>query len=95
MKGIQGMTSNTISKMNKTLKDEDFVINAKAIEQKVEHLVKTSNISYIDALIEVSVQMNCEVELIAKFVRRNLKDKVMAEASELNMLKEKIPTLPV
>ena len=89
------MTSNTISKMNKTLKDEDFVINAKTIEQKVEHLVASSNISYIDAIVEVSTQMNCEIELIAKFVRRGLKDKVMSEASELNMLKEKIPTLPL
>ena len=61
----------------------------------IEETVKTKKMSYMDAIL-----WNCEKNGIdpsdsRKLVNKALKEKLTYEAQSLNLLKEKVPQLPV
>ena len=79
-----------------TVTDSDFH-NAALIGAEVESVYGAGGLSYIEACIEVAEYHGMDIEVLAKLLPKQIKDKLKAEASELRLLKEKyrITTLPV
>jgi hypothetical protein len=60
----------------------------------VEEVVHKKKLSYIDAIVDLCGDTNIDPEDVAKFISNILKDKVEAEARNLNYLPRQ-NTLPV
>ena len=63
--------------------------------QYIEKLANKTNSSLIDILIEYCVKQEIEIESVKKLVTPSLKEKIKAEAEELNMMKDKTGKLPL
>ena len=65
----------------------------------VENIVKEKNIPYLEAVILYCEDNNLEVESAARLLtskKNKIRQSIESEASDLNLLKEKItPALPV
>lgn len=61
----------------------------------IENLVIEKNISYMEAIVFYTDDIDCEIEMVAKMLNRSIKDKIEAEAQELNMMKKKCSKLPL
>jgi len=66
---------------------------ANTFSMEVEEMVHIENISYMDAIVFAANKRNMEPETAAKLLNRNIKDKLEAEARELNFLprRSKLP----
>ena len=53
----------------------------------IEQLVLNSELNYIEAIISYCEEKNIEFESVGKLISKPLKDKLKAEATELNYLK--------
>ena len=53
----------------------------------IEQLVLTTELNYIEALVSYCEENNIEFESVGKLIAKPLKDKLKAEATELNYLK--------
>ncbi len=53
----------------------------------IENLVLNSDLNYIEAIISYCEEKNIEFESVGKLISKPLKDKLKAEATELNYLK--------
>lgn len=53
----------------------------------IEQLVLNSDLNYIEAIISYCEEKNIEFESVGKLISKPLKDKLKAEATELNYLK--------
>jgi len=53
----------------------------------IEQLVLRSELNYIEAIISYCEEKNIEFESVGKLISKPLKDKLKAEATELNYLK--------
>lgn len=62
---------------------------------EIEKFVMTTGSSYIDAVLHIIDKKGLEVESGAKMISKIIKEKIETEASEANLLKEKICTLPL
>lgn len=66
------------------------------IAQKIEALVETHKIDYIDACILYCDQHNIEYEQLGDLIRKhqNIKSKIQIEAEQINFLKKtaRLPT---
>ena len=71
--------------VNELLK-EKFLDHNK-FTQDVEQLVLTTELNYIEALVSYCEDNNIEFESVGKLIAKPLKDKLKAEATELNYLK--------
>ena len=71
------------------------IINTQAFSMKIEQVVKDKRISYFDAVLWYCEQNEIEIETGAKLINTIIKKKIEAEASEMNVLKEKTAKLPV
>jgi len=71
------------------------MIDTKAFSMKIEKLVMEKNISYMEAVVHYCEKNNIEVETAAKLINNKIKQMIGLEASDLNMMKEKINKLPV
>jgi hypothetical protein len=60
----------------------------------VEDIVHKKKLSYIDAVVHACDNTNIDPEDVSKFISSILKDKIEAEARNLNYL-PKLNTLPV
>ncbi len=65
------------------------------VNTTIEELVRDKKISYMEAIIMYSENVDYEIEMVAKFLNKSIKDKVEAEADELNMMKKKCSKLPL
>lgn len=65
------------------------------INTTIEEIVRDKKISYMEAIIMYADNVDYEIEMVAKFLNRSIKDKVEAEADELNMMKKKVSKLPL
>ena len=74
------------SKLDEALEDK-FVSKEKFAEE-IEKIVKTSQMNYIDAIVEYCTINNIEVESVSKLISKPLKDKLRYDATELNYLKQ-------
>ena len=61
----------------------------------IENLVIEKKLSYMDAIILYTDDVDCEIEMVAKMLNRSIKDKLEAEAQVLNMMKKKCSQLPL
>jgi len=64
------------------------------INLKIEEVVKKTEISYLDAVLEYANNAGLEPEAMAKMLNQSIKDKIEVEAQELHMLK-KTAKLPI
>tara|TARA_B100000902_G_C26872934_1_gene698633 strand:- start:54 stop:308 length:255 start_codon:yes stop_codon:yes gene_type:complete len=53
----------------------------------IEQLVLQSDLNYIEALVSYCEEKNIEFESVGKLIAKPLKDKLKAEATQLNYLK--------
>jgi hypothetical protein len=59
---------------------------ANTFSLEVENLVKDSDMSYMDAIVWTAATKELEVEAAAKMLNKNIKNKLEAEARDLNFL---------
>ena len=66
---------------------------------EIEKRVKSSKLSYIDAVIDVCETLEIEPQAIAKFLSKTVTEKIKIEATARNLIrgkkKEKIQRLPL
>ena len=73
-------------------KEVNELIKEKSLDQNkfttdIEQLVLTTELNYIEALVSYCEENNIEFESVGKLIAKPLKDKLKAEATELNYLK--------
>ena len=73
-------------------KEVNELIKEKFLDQNkfttdIEQLVLTTELNYIEALVSYCEENNIEFESVGKLIANPLKDKLKAEATELNYLK--------
>jgi hypothetical protein len=59
---------------------------ANTFSLEIEHLVNTSDMTYMDAIVYTAASKELEVEIAAKLLNKNIKNKLEAEARDLNFL---------
>ena len=67
--------------------NQKFISKDKFAED-IEALVLRTKMNYIDAIVEYCTQNEIEVESVSKLLSKPLKEKVKADATELNYLKK-------
>lgn len=70
------------------------MINKEEFSREIEEFVAKTGSSYIDATLHLIDKRGIEIESSAKMLSKIIKEKLETEASEANMLKEKICRLP-
>lgn len=65
------------------------------INDTLDAIVRDKKISYMEAILKYTDDVDCEIEMVAKMINRSIKDKIEAEAYELNMMKERGSKLPL
>ncbi len=75
-----------------TQKEIEEALNQKFISkdkfaEDIEALVLRTKLNYIDAIVEYCTQHEIEVETVSKLLNKPLKEKIRADAMELNYLK--------
>ena len=71
----------------KAIINDKFLCSQK-FAQDIEHIVKVSKVSYIDAIIGYCEENSIEIETIPKLMSKPLKEKLKCEAIKLNFLKK-------
>lgn len=71
------------------------MLDTKSFSIKIEEISNELKISYMDAIVWYCEKNQIEVETAAKLINSKIKDTIAYEASKLNMMKEKINSLPV
>ena len=71
------------------------MLDTKTFSLKIEEISNELKISYMDAIVWYCEKNEIEVETAAKLINSKIKDTIAYEASKLNMMKEKINSLPV
>ena len=61
----------------------------------IEDIVKSKQISYIDAVLEYCKDNEIDPSNTKSMINKTLKEKIAYEAQNLNMLKEKVAKLPL
>ena len=59
---------------------------ANTFSLEIEHLVKDTDMTYMDAIVWAAASKELEVETAAKLLNKNIKYKLEAEARDLNFL---------
>ena len=65
------------------------------INDTLDAMVRDKKISYMEAILKYTDDVDCEIEMVAKMINKSIKDKIEAEAYELNMMKERGSKLPL
>mgnify|MGYP003119282594 FL=1 len=71
------------------------MMNTKKFSLIIEQIVLDKKLSYMDAIVDYCDNNEMEIESAAKLVNSKIKESIKLEASELNLLKEKIIKLPI
>ena len=61
----------------------------------IDEIVKNNNITYMEAILKYTENIDGEIEAVAKVLNRSIKDKLEMEAQELHMMKKKSTKLPI
>lgn len=61
----------------------------------IETLVATTDLNYVEAIVEHCKTTGLEIEVAASLVNQNLKSKIENDAMDKNMLKVKSSRLPI
>lgn len=73
--------------------DKQFLTKTK-FTKLIEDAVATHRVSYMDAVIHVCEFNDVDIEEVRRFISSSIKEKIEAEARQLNFL-PRINTLPV
>jgi hypothetical protein len=65
------------------------------INETLDKMVREKKMTYMDAILQYTNDVDCEVEMVAKMLNKQIKDKIEAEAYELNMMKDRSSKLPL
>jgi|TARA_B110000438_G_C15368983_1_gene459706 hypothetical protein len=65
------------------------------INETLDKMVRDKKMTYMDAILQYTNDVDCEVEMVAKMLNKQIKDKIEAEAYELNMMKDRSSKLPL
>ena len=65
------------------------------INETLDAMVRDKKISYMEAILKYTDDVDCEIEMVAKMINKSIKDKIEAEAYELNMMKDRSSKLPL
>jgi hypothetical protein len=65
------------------------------VNTTIEELVRDKKIPYMEAIIMYADDVDGEIEMVAKLLNRSIKDKLEAEANDLNMMKKQVTKLPL
>ena len=71
------------------------MLNTSSFSMIIEELACKLKIPYMDAVIHYCERNDMEIEVAAKLLNSKIKQSIASEASDLNMMKEKINKLPV
>jgi len=71
------------------------MLDTKNLSITIEKVVNELKIPYMDAICWYCDKNEIEVETAAKLINTKIKQCIALEASELNLMKEKINSLPV
>ena len=74
--------------------EELSVMTPKKFAIKIETIVKTSGTTYMDAILDYCEKNQMEPDTIAPLISQPLREKLEADARELNFL-PKVATLPI
>lgn len=74
--------------------EELAVMTPKKFAMMIEGMVSEGNITYMDAILEYCEQNQMEPDTIAPLISKPLKEKIEADARELNFL-PRVATLPI
>jgi|TARA_R110000823_G_C15933940_1_gene499777 hypothetical protein len=72
-----------------------MIIDRLTFNIDLEKFVIETGESYIDAIVHYCNKHQLEIEVIPKLLNKVIRSKIEAEASSLNLLKEKLCQLPV
>jgi hypothetical protein len=72
-----------------------MIIDRLTFNIDLEKFVIETGESYIDAIVHYCNKHQLEIEVIPKLLNKVIRSKIEAEASGLNLLKEKLCQLPV
>ena len=61
----------------------------------IDEIVKKNNITYMEAILKYTDNIDGEIEAVARVLNRSIKDKLEMEAQELHMMKKKSTKLPI
>jgi|TARA_R100000081_G_C4729309_1_gene122510 hypothetical protein len=70
-------------------------MNTKKFSLIIEEIVLDKKLSYMDAIVDYCENNEMEIESAAKLVNTKIKESIKLEASDLNLLKEKVVKLPI
>ena len=70
-------------------------MNTKKFSLIIEEIVVEKRLSYMDAIVDYCDNNEMEIESAAKLVNTKIKESIKLEASDLNLLKEKVVKLPI
>ena len=71
------------------------MLNTKKFSLIIEEIVLDKKLSYMDAIVDYCENNEMEIESAAKLVNTKIKESIKLEASDLNLLKEKVVKLPI
>lgn len=74
--------------------EEIAVMTPKKFAMIIEEIVKGGGTTYMDAILDYCVKHDMEPDTIAPLISRPLKEKIEADARELNFL-PRVATLPI
>jgi hypothetical protein len=73
----------------------EIMLDTKTFSMKIEMVASDLKVSYMDAIVWYCEKHELEIETAAKMINTKIKETIAMEASELNMMKDKINCLPV
>lgn len=62
---------------------------------EIEEIVMETDLNYIEAVVLFCERNDVEIEVAAKLINRNTKEKIQANANTLNLLVDKTRALPL
>ncbi len=65
------------------------------INETLDKMDREKQMTYMDAILKYTNDVDCEIEMVAKMLNKQIKDKIEAEAYELNMMKDRSSKLPL
>jgi hypothetical protein len=65
------------------------------INETLDKMVREKQMTYMEAILKYTNDVDCEIEMVAKMLNKQIKDKIEAEAYELNMMKDRSSKLPL
>lgn len=71
------------------------MFDTKSFSMLIEKIVVEKRIPYMDAIVDYCEKNEMEVETAAKLINSKIKQMIAAEATDLNLMKEKGNKLPI